>query len=223
MRHFSVELSARSLYLNAGSLELSIERRTGEWPRLWSSQRELGSTEIWLGRLYICASRRRAVERKADEGHPAASAEVIAFRPTRASQGRPGPAASVQCQGHDQPTIVTRLIPSTVGGVVLALSLAACTNPYDPGQRAVGGGLIGAGTGAAIGAVAGGGRAAATGALIGGAVGAVGGAVTTPRPPPPTYYPPPQQAYAPAYPPPSYPPPYPPPPPPYPPPRPYGY
>ncbi len=61
--------------------------------------------------------------------------------------------------------------------------LGACTDPYSPGQRAVGGGLIGAGAGAAIGAVAGGGRGAATGALIGGAVGAVGGAATTPQRP----------------------------------------
>ena len=34
--------------------------------------------------------------------------------------------------------------------VVMVLALSACTNPYDPGQRAVGGGLLGAGTGAAI-------------------------------------------------------------------------
>jgi hypothetical protein len=61
----------------------------------------------------------------------------------------------------------------------VALGAAAC-DPYDPGQRAVGGGLIGAGTGAAIGGLAGGGRGAATGALIGGGVGAVGGALTTP-------------------------------------------
>jgi hypothetical protein len=40
-----------------------------------------------------------------------------------------------------------------LGGIALAfaLGLSACTNPYDPGQRAVGGGLIGAGAGAAIG------------------------------------------------------------------------
>jgi len=68
--------------------------------------------------------------------------------------------------------------------VVIALGLSACTNPYDPGQRALGGGVLGAGTGAAIGGLAGGGRGAAAGALIGGAVGAVGGAATTPRPPP---------------------------------------
>jgi len=86
--------------------------------------------------------------------------------------------------------------------VFAALSLAACTDPYDPGQRAVGGGLVGAGAGAAIGAAAGGGRGAATGALIGGAVGAVGGAATTPSPPPQQGYygqqpgyPPPQQGY----------------------------
>ena len=33
----------------------------------------------------------------------------------------------------------------------IALGLSACTDPYDPGQRAVGGGLLGAGAGAAIG------------------------------------------------------------------------
>ena len=54
--------------------------------------------------------------------------------------------------------------------LVLATGLAGCTNPYDPGQRAVGGAAIGAGTGAAIGAIAGGGRGAAIGALAGGAV-----------------------------------------------------
>lgn len=63
------------------------------------------------------------------------------------------------------------------------LALAACTDPYDPGQRALAGGAIGAGTGAAIGGIAGGGSGALTGALIGGAVGAVGGAVTTPQRP----------------------------------------
>ncbi len=61
------------------------------------------------------------------------------------------------------------------------LTLSACGNPYDPGQRAVGGGLLGAGGGAALGAIAGGGRGAAIGALAGGALGAAGGAVTTPN------------------------------------------
>lgn len=103
-----------------------------------------------------------------------------------------------------------------IGAMMMTLWLAGCTDPYDPAQRAVGGGLLGAGTGAAIGAVAGGGPGAATGALIGGAVGAVGGAATTPqRPstnyyvspptttyvsPPPTYYaPPPPTYYTPGY------------------------
>jgi hypothetical protein len=67
--------------------------------------------------------------------------------------------------------------------LALALALSACTNPYDPGQRAVGGGLIGAGAGAAIGAAAGGGRGAAIGAASGGALGAITGAATTPPPP----------------------------------------
>ncbi len=91
-----------------------------------------------------------------------------------------------------------RLITPAALGLAALLGLSACTNPYDPGQRAVGGALLGAGTGAAIGAIAGGGRGAATGALIGGGVGAVGGIATTPQPyyqqpyyqPQPHYYPP---------------------------------
>ena len=67
--------------------------------------------------------------------------------------------------------------------LVAGLGLSACTNPYDPGQRAVGGGLLGAGTGAAVGGIAGGGRGAAIGALAGGALGAAGGAVTAPSRP----------------------------------------
>lgn len=59
----------------------------------------------------------------------------------------------------------------------IAFSVAACGET--PGTRAVTGGLLGAGTGAAIGAATGGNPG--TGALIGGGVGAVGGAVTTPR------------------------------------------
>lgn len=70
---------------------------------------------------------------------------------------------------------------------LVAASLAGCTNPYDPGQRALGGGAIGAAGGAAIGGLAGGGRGALAGALLGGALGAVGGAVTTPSPPPREY------------------------------------
>ena len=60
---------------------------------------------------------------------------------------------------------------------VLALATAACGDT--PGQRAVTGGALGAGTGAVIGAATGG--SPLTGAVIGGAVGAVGGAATTPR------------------------------------------
>ena len=65
----------------------------------------------------------------------------------------------------------------------MILALAACTDPNSSGHRAVGGGLLGAGAGAAIGGLAGGGRGAGTGALIGGGVGAVGGALTTPQRP----------------------------------------
>jgi predicted lipid-binding transport protein (Tim44 family) len=74
-----------------------------------------------------------------------------------------------------------------------SMGLTACSDPYDPSQRAVGGGLLGAGTGAALGGIAGGGRGAAIGALAGGGIGALGGAATTPNRP---YY---QQGYQPGY------------------------
>ena len=79
--------------------------------------------------------------------------------------------------------MIKREISPRVVVVGLALSLSACTNPYDPVQRTIGGGLIGAGSGAAIGAAAGGGHGAALGAAVGGAVGAIGGLITTPPPP----------------------------------------
>lgn len=70
---------------------------------------------------------------------------------------------------------MSRTIVFFVTCLGLILSLSACTNPYDPAQRFVGGGLLGAGAGAAIGAAAGGGPGAALGAAIGGATGAIGG------------------------------------------------
>jgi hypothetical protein len=88
-----------------------------------------------------------------------------------------------------------RSIIPVAAALGMALALSACTDPYDPGQRALGGGLLGAGAGAAIGGIAGGGSGAAAGALIGGAVGAVGGAATTPQRPPPAYYAPPPPGY----------------------------
>ncbi len=71
---------------------------------------------------------------------------------------------------------MTHLTATTILLGTLALGLTACG--YNTGDRAVSGGLIGAGTGAAIGAVTGG--SPLTGALIGGGVGAVGGAITSP-------------------------------------------
>jgi osmotically inducible lipoprotein OsmB len=62
------------------------------------------------------------------------------------------------------------------GCCLLLLSLSACGDA--PGQRALSGGAIGAGTGAIIGAASGG--TAAGGAIIGGAIGAIGGAVLSP-------------------------------------------
>jgi hypothetical protein len=83
--------------------------------------------------------------------------------------------------------VVKRAIAFCVTSALI-LSLSACTNPYDPAQRFVGGGLLGAGAGAAIGAAAGGGPGAALGAAIGGATGAIGGVATTPPPPAYGYY-----------------------------------
>jgi hypothetical protein len=66
---------------------------------------------------------------------------------------------------------------ATLGLLVGAvLALAGCGT--DPGERALSGGLLGAGAGAAIGAATGGN--VGTAAVIGGAAGAVGGAATSP-------------------------------------------
>jgi len=64
----------------------------------------------------------------------------------------------------------------------LVLPVSGCTDPYDPGQRAAGGALIGAAIG--------GGPGALTGALVGGGVGAATGVLTAPPRPQP-YSPPP--------------------------------
>jgi hypothetical protein len=74
---------------------------------------------------------------------------------------------------------MVRSILTCVMAGALGLGLSACGET--PGTRAVTGGLLGAGGGAAIGGIAGGGHGAAIGALGGGALGAAGGAVTAPR------------------------------------------
>jgi osmotically inducible lipoprotein OsmB len=66
--------------------------------------------------------------------------------------------------------IATCLVLAPVG-----LSLAGCG--YSPGDRALSGGLIGAGGGAAIAGITGGNPL--VGAAIGGGVGALGGALTS--------------------------------------------
>lgn len=68
-----------------------------------------------------------------------------------------------------------RILMITLVG--LSVTLAACGQT--PGQRALTGGLGGAGAGALIGGITGGNPL--TGALIGGGVGAAGGALTAPR------------------------------------------
>src|SRR5215831_11983803 len=68
----------------------------------------------------------------------------------------------------------------SVIGAGLMFATTAFADPYSPAERAIGGGLVGAGTGAVIGAIAGGGRGAGIGAAVGGGVGALAGAATTP-------------------------------------------
>jgi hypothetical protein len=111
-------------------------------------------------------------------------------RPTKQTRDLLGPVYNAGLQGADCGAIplkersVRSVILSGAVAAALTLGLSACTNPYDPGQRAIGGGLIGAGTGALIGGIAAGGPGAAMGAAVGGGVGAVVGAATTPAPPP---------------------------------------
>jgi len=64
-----------------------------------------------------------------------------------------------------------------VRGFALAASLLLSACGTDPGERAVTGGLLGAGTGAAIGSVTG---SAGAGAVIGGVAGAAIGAASAP-------------------------------------------
>ena len=74
-------------------------------------------------------------------------------------------------------------IPGVIGAGLL-LAAVASADPYNPGERAITGGLVGAGTGAVIGAIAGGGRGAGIGAAVGGGLGAITGAASTPARPP---------------------------------------
>lgn len=77
-----------------------------------------------------------------------------------------------------------------MAAMLMSLGMAGCG--YTPEQRATSGGLIGAGTGAAIANAAGGGPGAViAGALLGGGTGAVIGANTAPPPPPRYAYAPP--------------------------------
>jgi hypothetical protein len=74
-------------------------------------------------------------------------------------------------------TIKTGLAVALLLGA--GLSLQGCGNTT--GDRALSGGLIGAGSGAAIGAAAAGGYGAALGAAVGGVAGAATGALTSPE------------------------------------------
>jgi len=67
--------------------------------------------------------------------------------------------------------------------LVSGLGLSACSDPYDPGQRALGGAGVGGLGGAAIGGIAGGGRGALIGGAAGAGLGALTGAASTPNRP----------------------------------------
>ena len=100
-------------------------------------------------------------------------------------------ARSTAAVSHESSVALKLSRAIALAGLISAgLALSGCSDPYSPGQRAVGGGLLGAGGGAALGAIAGGGNGAAIGALAGGALGAAGGAATTPNRPQPRNYPP---------------------------------
>ena len=86
---------------------------------------------------------------------------------------------------------MTRFLLTGAMSLMILAGATACNDRYDPGQRAAGGALIGAGTGAAIGGIAGGGSRADVGALAGGATGAAVRAATTPPRPRDQYAPPP--------------------------------
>lgn len=79
-------------------------------------------------------------------------------------------------------------------GVALVATIGVAGCGYTPEQRAASGGLIGAGTGAALGSALGRGPGAViAGSLLGAGTGALIGASTRPAPPPPpvVYAPPP--------------------------------
>lgn len=78
---------------------------------------------------------------------------------------------------------MNRILTTGLAGMLALGALGGCANTTDPGQRAAGGALVGAGSGAAIGAIAGGPAGAAIGAGVGAVAGAAGGYATTPPPP----------------------------------------
>jgi hypothetical protein len=86
---------------------------------------------------------------------------------------------------------MNRFLKTGALGLMVLAAVPACTNRYDPYQRAAGGALIGAGSGAALGAIAGGGSGAA-------------GYATTPTPPRSHYRSSRNDSYTPPPPPPGY-------------------
>jgi hypothetical protein len=105
-----------------------------------------------------------------------------------------GPSASVAVES----ALLRGRARALAAGLSL-LILSACTyypsfpyfDPSEPAQRAIGGAVIGAGTGAVIGVALGGWNGVVPGITLGGIVGALTAEATTTAPPPaPVYYPP---------------------------------
>jgi hypothetical protein len=118
-------------------------------------------------------------------------------RGLKGNRDQPEPSASsgVTVEFSNRSFKMKRFLKTGAAGALMLCAVTACTNPNDPGQRTIGGALIGAGSGAALGAIAGGGPGAAIGALAGGAVGAATGYATTPPPPRQRPYYPPSSGY----------------------------
>lgn len=75
----SFELTRRSVFFSAGSIECLAEWRTVEWPRCWAYQAEPHSREFWFSRLYVCMARvqRRAATLAPALPQPGAEAPVL--------------------------------------------------------------------------------------------------------------------------------------------------
>jgi hypothetical protein len=139
--------------------------------------RDTGAMKVLHRRL------RGTVERLSTSNEDAASSGRLSRPGCDFIPKTSGNVGTGQCRrGLEEQMTKRAAIPGVIGAGLL-LATAAFADPYNPGERAITGGLLGAGTGAVIGAIAGGGHGAGIGAAVGGGLGAVTGAATTPARP----------------------------------------